>query len=32
MLEWKARILTLLITFVVVAEELELILRNNWNW
>jgi hypothetical protein len=32
MLEWKTRILTLLITFVVVAEELELFLRDNWNW
>jgi hypothetical protein len=32
MLEWKTRVLTLLITFAVVAEELQLILRNNWNW
>jgi hypothetical protein len=31
MLEWKSRILTLLITLVVFAEEFE-VLRNNWNW
>jgi hypothetical protein len=32
MLEWKARILTLLIAFVVVADQLGDILSNNWNW
>jgi hypothetical protein len=31
MLEWKTRILTLLITLVIFAEEFE-VLRNNWNW
>jgi hypothetical protein len=31
MLEWKSRILTLLITLVIFAEEFE-VLRNNWNW
>jgi hypothetical protein len=32
MLEWKARILTLLVAFVVVADQLGEILSNNWNW
>ena len=32
MLEWKARILTLLIAFVVVADQLGEIFSNNWNW
>ncbi len=30
MLEWKARILTLLITINVVIQQLDL--ANNWNW
>ena len=30
MLEWKARILTLLITLSAVIEQLDL--ANNWNW
>jgi hypothetical protein len=32
MLEWKARILTLLITFTVVTDWVSQFLANNWNW
>jgi hypothetical protein len=32
MLEWKTRILTLLITLVIFGEEFEVFLRDNWNW
>jgi hypothetical protein len=32
MLEWKARILTLLITFTVVTDWVNQFLANNWNW
>lgn len=32
MLEWKAQMLTLLITFTVVIDRLGGILANNWNW
>ena len=32
MLEWKARILTLLVSFTFVIDEFEEIFRNNWNW
>jgi hypothetical protein len=32
MLEWKARILTLLVTFTLVFDQLGEILANNWNW
>jgi hypothetical protein len=32
MLEWKAWVLTLLITFAVATDWLGQILANNWNW
>jgi hypothetical protein len=32
MLEWKARILALLITFTVVTDWVNQFLANNWNW
>jgi hypothetical protein len=32
MLEWKARMLTLLVTFSVAADRLGEILGTNWNW
>jgi hypothetical protein len=32
MLEWKARILTLLITFSFVIDQLGDAFANNWNW
>lgn len=32
MLEWKARILTLLITVTVVTGQLGRVLADNWNW
>lgn len=32
MLEWKAQILTLLISCLTVGEQLVQTLANNWNW
>ena len=32
MLEWKARIFTLLVSLGAVAEELWIQVSNNWNW
>jgi hypothetical protein len=32
MLEWKARILTLLITITVVTDWVSQFTANNWNW
>jgi hypothetical protein len=32
MLEWKARILILLISLGITADQLTEVLQNNWNW
>jgi hypothetical protein len=32
MLEWKARILTLLISLAITADQLTEFLHENWNW
>jgi hypothetical protein len=32
MLEWKARILTLAISFAVVWDQLSVYINDNWNW